>query len=206
MTNQPARSDPADPGARACAALAKGALVNVGSVLSWFAVGKAHSVSKAGLWMATNAFRLEPAPDGVQVLGVYAGPTDTPMQVHSALSATRHRPVPRSRLAVTPARPGVAAPSGHTGHGTSGREGRTAGRGNARVNRPVLFPIMARRCTWSAFCRLALEAQSWPVDRSCKRACKSCRLTPGPTPPTRRLRYSDVHAACLPNGSGVRAP
>jgi NAD(P)-dependent dehydrogenase (short-subunit alcohol dehydrogenase family) len=59
---------------------AKGALVNVGSVLSWFAAGKAHSVSKAGLWMATNAFRLELAPDGVQVLGVYAGPTDTPMQ------------------------------------------------------------------------------------------------------------------------------
>ncbi|MFJ3823558.1 SDR family oxidoreductase [Streptomyces nodosus] len=59
---------------------AKGALVNVNSVLSWFAVGKAHSVSKAGLWMATNAFRLELAPDGVQVLGVYLGPTDTPMQ------------------------------------------------------------------------------------------------------------------------------
>jgi len=59
---------------------AKGALVNVGSVLSWFAAGKAHSVSKAGLWMATNAFRLELAPDGVQVLGVYAGPIDTPMQ------------------------------------------------------------------------------------------------------------------------------
>lgn len=59
---------------------AKGALVNVGSVLSWFAVGKAHSVSKAGLWMATNAFRLEFAPDGVQVLGAYPGPTDTPMQ------------------------------------------------------------------------------------------------------------------------------
>lgn len=59
---------------------AGGALVNVGSVLSWFAVGKAHSVSKAGLWMATNAFRLELAPDGVQVLGAYLGPTDTPMQ------------------------------------------------------------------------------------------------------------------------------
>jgi NAD(P)-dependent dehydrogenase (short-subunit alcohol dehydrogenase family) len=59
---------------------AKGALVNVGSVLSWLAIGKAHSVSKAGLWMATNAFRLEFAPDGVQVLGVYAGPIDTPMQ------------------------------------------------------------------------------------------------------------------------------
>jgi NAD(P)-dependent dehydrogenase (short-subunit alcohol dehydrogenase family) len=59
---------------------AGGALVNVGSVLSWFAVGKAHSVSKAGLWMATNAFRLELAPGGVQVLGAYIGPTDTPMQ------------------------------------------------------------------------------------------------------------------------------
>ncbi|MFF2522961.1 SDR family oxidoreductase [Streptomyces liangshanensis] len=59
---------------------AKGALVNVNSVLSWFAVGKAHSVSKAGLWMATNALRLELAPDGVQVLGVYPGPIDTPMQ------------------------------------------------------------------------------------------------------------------------------
>lgn len=45
---------------------AKGALVNVGSVLSLFAAGKAHSVSKAGLWMATNAFRLELVPDGVQ--------------------------------------------------------------------------------------------------------------------------------------------
>jgi NAD(P)-dependent dehydrogenase (short-subunit alcohol dehydrogenase family) len=62
---------------------ARGALVNVGSVLSWLAAGKAHSVSKAGLWMATNAFRLELAPDGVQVLGAYPGPTDTPMQAGS---------------------------------------------------------------------------------------------------------------------------
>ena len=59
---------------------AKGALININSVLSWLAVGKAHSVSKAGLWMATNAFRLELAPQGVHVLGVYPGPIDTPMQ------------------------------------------------------------------------------------------------------------------------------
>lgn len=59
---------------------AGGALVNINSVLSWFAVGKAHSVSKAGLWMATNVFRLELAPQGVHVLGVYPGPIDTPMQ------------------------------------------------------------------------------------------------------------------------------
>jgi len=69
---------------------AQGALVNVGSVLSWFAVGKAHSVSKAGLWMATNVFRLELAPDGVQVLGVYPGPTDTPMQPGSDRSNMNH--------------------------------------------------------------------------------------------------------------------
>jgi NAD(P)-dependent dehydrogenase (short-subunit alcohol dehydrogenase family) len=62
---------------------ASGALVNVGSVLSWLAIGKAHSVSKAGLWMATNALRLELAPDGVQVLGAYPGATDTPMQAGS---------------------------------------------------------------------------------------------------------------------------
>lgn len=59
---------------------ARGAVINVGSVLSWLAIGKAHSVAKAGLWMATNAFRLELAGDGVQVLGAYPGPTDTPMQ------------------------------------------------------------------------------------------------------------------------------
>ncbi|HEX6454627.1 MAG TPA: SDR family oxidoreductase [Trebonia sp.] len=66
---------------------AGGALVNVNSVLSWFAVGKAHSVSKAGLWMATNAFRLELAPDGVQVLGAFLGPTDTPMQAGNDTTA-----------------------------------------------------------------------------------------------------------------------
>ena len=59
----------------------KGTLVNINSVLSWFAVGKAHSVSKAGLWMATNALRLELASQGVGVLGVYSGPTDTAMQL-----------------------------------------------------------------------------------------------------------------------------
>ena len=61
-------------------AASKGTLVNINSVLSWFAVGKAHSVSKAGLWMATNALRLELASQGVGVLGVYSGPTDTAMQ------------------------------------------------------------------------------------------------------------------------------
>ncbi|GAB3397999.1 SDR family oxidoreductase [Humibacter soli] len=59
---------------------AHGSLVNVNSVLSWYAVGHAHSVSKAALWMATNALRLEFAADDVHVLGVYPAAMDTPMQ------------------------------------------------------------------------------------------------------------------------------
>ncbi|MFJ6088017.1 SDR family NAD(P)-dependent oxidoreductase [Streptomyces sp. NPDC092369] len=74
---------------------AKGALVNIGSVLSWFAIGKAHSVSKAGLWMATNAFRLELAPSDVAAAifdAVEAGDhelivDELTTQVHTALSA-----------------------------------------------------------------------------------------------------------------------
>ncbi|MGO4299074.1 SDR family oxidoreductase [Leifsonia sp. RAF41] len=56
-----------------------GAVINVASVLSWLAIGKGYSVSKAALWAATNAFRLELAPEGVQVLGAYLAFTDTPM-------------------------------------------------------------------------------------------------------------------------------
>ncbi|WP_159797488.1 SDR family oxidoreductase [Puerhibacterium puerhi] len=56
-----------------------GAIVNVASVLSWLAIGNGYSVSKAGLWAATNALRAELAPQGVQVLGAYLAFTDTPM-------------------------------------------------------------------------------------------------------------------------------
>jgi len=57
----------------------RGALINVASVLSWLAIGKGYSVSKAALWAATNALRLELEPDGVQVVGAYLAFTDTPM-------------------------------------------------------------------------------------------------------------------------------
>ncbi|WP_336723643.1 SDR family oxidoreductase [Cellulosimicrobium cellulans] len=56
-----------------------GAIVNIASVLSWVAFGHGYSVSKAALWSATNALRLELAPTGVQVLGAYLATTDTPM-------------------------------------------------------------------------------------------------------------------------------
>ncbi|MFJ6653834.1 SDR family oxidoreductase [Microbacterium sp. NPDC091313] len=58
---------------------ASGALVNVASVLSWYHAGKGYSMSKAALWSATEGLRLELAPQGVHVLGVYLGYTDTPM-------------------------------------------------------------------------------------------------------------------------------
>jgi NAD(P)-dependent dehydrogenase (short-subunit alcohol dehydrogenase family) len=47
--------------------------VNVASVLAWAPLGASYSVSKAALWSATDSMRLELAPRGVQVVGVYVG-------------------------------------------------------------------------------------------------------------------------------------
>ena len=56
-----------------------GAVVNVASVLSWLPVGGSYGVSKAAIWSATDSMRLELAPRGVQVVGVYVGYVDTDM-------------------------------------------------------------------------------------------------------------------------------
>jgi NAD(P)-dependent dehydrogenase (short-subunit alcohol dehydrogenase family) len=56
-----------------------GAIVNVGSVLSWIGLGGSYGVSTAALWSATDSMRLELAPRGVQVLGLYMGYVDTDM-------------------------------------------------------------------------------------------------------------------------------
>jgi NAD(P)-dependent dehydrogenase (short-subunit alcohol dehydrogenase family) len=58
-----------------------GVVVNVASILSWIALGGSYSVSKAALWSATDSLRLELAPRGVHVLGVYVGYIDTDMTV-----------------------------------------------------------------------------------------------------------------------------
>ncbi|MGC0379754.1 SDR family oxidoreductase [Streptomyces sp. SAI-229] len=58
---------------------AKGAVVNVASVMSWLAQGHGYSASKAALWSATDSMRLEFAPDDVHVVGAYLAYTDTPM-------------------------------------------------------------------------------------------------------------------------------
>ncbi|QJY49343.1 SDR family oxidoreductase [Pseudonocardia broussonetiae] len=56
-----------------------GAVVNVASALSWIGLGASYSVSKAALWSATDSMRVDLAPRGVQVVGVYMGYVDTDM-------------------------------------------------------------------------------------------------------------------------------
>lgn len=56
-----------------------GAIVNVHSALSWIALGGSYSATKAALWSATNALRLELAPQHVQVVGLHVGYVDTDM-------------------------------------------------------------------------------------------------------------------------------
>jgi NAD(P)-dependent dehydrogenase (short-subunit alcohol dehydrogenase family) len=60
---------------------AHGAVLNVASVASWRARGAlaAYGATKAAVWSMTDALRGELAPDGVQVVGLYLGFTDTPM-------------------------------------------------------------------------------------------------------------------------------
>lgn len=60
-----------------------GSIIDIHSLLSWYAVAGIYSATKAALWSATNSLRLELAPDGVHVVGVHVGLVDTPMGAHS---------------------------------------------------------------------------------------------------------------------------
>lgn len=68
-----------------------GVVVNVASIVSWLAVGHSYSVSKAALWSATEAMRLELAPQGVQVVSVHMAYVDTDMTV--GVEAPKSSPV-----------------------------------------------------------------------------------------------------------------
>ncbi|WP_431245380.1 SDR family oxidoreductase [Leifsonia xyli] len=67
-----------------------GAIVNMHSALSWFAIDS-YSATKAALWSASNSARLELAPAGIQVVGVHVGYVDTEM----AAAATGDKVPPR---------------------------------------------------------------------------------------------------------------
>lgn len=56
-----------------------GAVVNVLSVLSWYARSGGYSAAKAALWSATNSLRLELLSQGTHVLALHMGYVDTPM-------------------------------------------------------------------------------------------------------------------------------
>ena len=58
-------------------------IIDIHSLLSWYAVAGIYSATKAVLWSATNSLRLELAPAGVHVVGVHVGWVDTPMAAHS---------------------------------------------------------------------------------------------------------------------------
>ncbi|MET3957843.1 NAD(P)-dependent dehydrogenase (short-subunit alcohol dehydrogenase family) [Rhodococcus sp. OAS809] len=53
-------------------------IIDIHSLLSWYAVAGIYSATKAALWSATNSLRLELAPAGVHVVGVHVGWVDTP--------------------------------------------------------------------------------------------------------------------------------
>ncbi|MFF0222221.1 SDR family oxidoreductase [Streptomyces sp. NPDC004629] len=56
-----------------------GHVLNVHSVLSWFADGSSYSSTKAALWSQTNSLRLELRPRGIEVTGLHMAYVDTDM-------------------------------------------------------------------------------------------------------------------------------
>ncbi|MER5750717.1 SDR family oxidoreductase [Streptomyces sp. NPDC002088] len=56
-----------------------GHVLNVHSVLSWFANGSTYGATKAALWSQTNSLRLELRPRGIGVTGLHMGYVDTDM-------------------------------------------------------------------------------------------------------------------------------
>lgn len=64
-------------------------LVQIHSLLSWYAVAGIYSATKAALWSATNSLRLELTPRGVHVVGVHVGYVDTPMAAHASTPKTQ---------------------------------------------------------------------------------------------------------------------
>ncbi len=56
-----------------------GALLNVLSAASWLSVPTGYAASKAAMWSATNALRVQLRGQGTQVTGLLVGMVDTPM-------------------------------------------------------------------------------------------------------------------------------
>ncbi|MEH0938143.1 SDR family oxidoreductase [Micromonospora psammae] len=77
-----------------------GAVLNVMSVLSWFALpsGGAYAGAKAAEWGLTNALRVTLAPAGIRVVGLHVGFMDTDMA--REVAAAKLAPAEVARYAV----------------------------------------------------------------------------------------------------------
>jgi len=77
-----------------------GAVLNVLSVLSWYASDTtgAYSSAKSAEWQLTNALRQELAPRGIRVSGLHVGYMDTDMAAH--ITAPKSNPADVAKLAV----------------------------------------------------------------------------------------------------------
>lgn len=58
-----------------------GTLLNILSAASWINVPTGYAASKAAMWSATNALRVQLQGNGTQVIGLHVGMVDTPMSV-----------------------------------------------------------------------------------------------------------------------------
>ena len=67
-----------------------GVVINIASVASWLPMAGSYAVSKAAVWSATDAMRLELGPRGVQVVGVHVGYVDTDMT--ASIDAAKSKP------------------------------------------------------------------------------------------------------------------
>ncbi|MEU1981809.1 SDR family oxidoreductase [Nocardia sp. NPDC019395] len=78
-------------------------IIDIHSLLSWYAVAGIYSATKAALWSATNSLRLELAPAGVHVVGVHVGYVDTPMAAHTTDPKTQPADLVRTVFAAVEA-------------------------------------------------------------------------------------------------------
>ena len=59
-----------------------GTLLNVLSAAAWINIPTGYAASKAAMWSATNALRVQLRGQGTQVVGLLVGMVDTPMSQH----------------------------------------------------------------------------------------------------------------------------
>jgi NAD(P)-dependent dehydrogenase (short-subunit alcohol dehydrogenase family) len=77
-----------------------GTILNILSVLSWISFPQvaAYAAAKSAEWSLTNALRVQLAPDGIRVSGLYVGYMDTDMT--AGVTAPKEDPAKIARIAV----------------------------------------------------------------------------------------------------------